>query len=362
MFFYFEKMIKNLWSIPSSKIAFSGVTKIKQVYNNDKKIKDIENELSENRTYTRHKEGRKIKNFNPFFVYGVHEMWQIDLMYLPDLSRYNEGYKYLLCLLEVFTRKLYIKILKEKTSRVVTDAFIQVQNKIGKFPQKIVCDMGGEFKCALFISYCKENKINLIFTTNDTKASHVERAQRSFQNILYRILEENQTKNYLVHLDDVLSIYNNRINRISGFSPNEASKPENFINVQKNLEKYYSSRIEKRKSSKYKEGDTVRVAEKRTKFAKGYHPYFSEEVFKIKKVLTNLPQPRYILTSFDEKEEIKGTFYEREITKANHIEYKIEKVLSSRKKSGKKQFLVKWVGYSNEHNSWVDEKDITKKY
>lgn len=362
IFLFWEKMLKNLWSDPSSKFAFSGVSKIKQIYGSSKKVKEIENELSENRTYTRHKEAKKIKNFNPFFVYDINDMWQIDLMYLPDLSKYNEGYKYLLCLIEVFTRKLYIKILKDKTCKIVTNAFIEIQEKINNFPKKVVCDMGGEFKCSLFINYCEKNNINLIFTTNDTKASHVERAQRSFQAILYRILEENQTKNYINHLDEVLSIYNNRENRITGFSPNEAMKKENFSNVRRNLEKYYSSRLSLRKKPKYKIGDVVRVLEKRKNFSKGYHPYFSEEVFRIQKVLTNLPQPRYILKNINDSETIIGSFYERELTKATHEEYKIEKIIKTRKKGGVKQFYVKWLGYSNEHNSWVNEKDITRKY
>lgn len=355
-------MLKNLWSNPASKFAFSGVTKIKQLYGDEKKVSEIQNELSENRTYTRHKEAKKIKNFNPFFVYNINEMWQIDLMYLPDLSKYNEGYKYLLCLLEVFTRKLYIKILKEKTSRVVTDGFNEIQQKINNFPKKIVCDMGGEFKCALFEKYCRENKIKLIFTTNDTKASHVERAQRSFQAILYRILEEHQTKKYLEHLETVLIIYNNRINRITGYSPNNAMKKENHSDVRKNLEKYYNSRILLRKKAKYKIGDKVRILEKRKNFSKGYHPYFSEEVFKIKKVLINLPQPRYIIVSFDDKEEILGSFYERELTKASHEEYKVEKILKKRVKKNKTEFFVKWLGYSDEHNSWVKAEDITSVY
>lgn len=351
-------MLKNLWTSPNSEIAFSGVTKIKDFYNNEKKNYEIENELASIRTYTRHKEAKKVKKFNPFFVYQPHDMWQIDLMYLPDLAKYNEGYKYLLCLLEVFSRKLYIKILKDKSSISVTNAFDELQKKINIFPRKIVCDMGAEFKCRQFIDYCKKNNIKIIFTTNDTKAANVERAQRSFQGILYRILEEKQTKKYLDHLQDTLRIYNNRKNRMTGFSPNNAIKNENIASVQIKLNKYYGVKISDRKKPRYKKGDSVRVLEKRGKFARGYQPYFSEEVFKIKNILLNLPQPRYVLSSFDESEQIIGTFYEREITKASHEEHKIEKIIKSRKYKGKKQFFVKWAGYSHENNSWVTEKDI----
>jgi hypothetical protein len=351
-------MLKNLWTSPNSEFAYSGVTKIKDFYKNEKKNINIENELAEIRTYSRHKEAKKIKKFNPFFVYFPHDMWQIDLMYLPDLAKYNEGYKYLLCLLDVFSRKLYIKILKDKSSQTVTNAFDELQKKINTFPKKIVCDMGTEFKCRQFIEYCKKNKIKLIFVTNDTKAANVERAQRSFQGILYRILEEKQSKKYIDYLEDTLHIYNRRKNRITGFPPNEAIKKENLDSVQSNLNKYYGEKISEKKSPKYKKGDPVRVLEKRGKFARGYQPYFSEEVFKIKNILLNLPQPRYVLSSFDGSEQIIGTFYEREITKASHEEYKVEKIIKSRKYKGKKQFFVKWMGYSDVNNSWVDEKDI----
>jgi hypothetical protein len=358
--FLLLKMLKNLWTSHNSEIAYSGITKIKDFYKNGMKNKEIESELSKIRTYTRHKEAKKIKKFNPFFVYSPHEMWQIDLMYLPDLARYNEGYKYLLCLLEVFSRKLYIKLLKEKTSKIVTEAFIELQKVINFFPDKIVCDMGGEFKCKLFKDYCKENNINLIFTKNDTKAAHVERAQRSFQGILYRILEEKQTKKYIDHLKDTLYIYNRRKNRITGFPPNDAIKPENIDNVLSNLNKYYKISIDSKRKPKYKIGDLVRILEKRSKFARGYQPYFSEEVFKIKNILTNLPQPRYVLSDFDNQEEIIGSFYEAEITKSEHEEFKIEKIIKKRKYKGINQFYVKWAGFSSEHNSWVDEKDIVK--
>jgi len=351
-------MLKNLWTSPNSEIAFSGISKIKDFYNIEKKNKDIENELAGIRTYTRHKEAKKIKKFNPFFVYFPHDMWQIDFMYLPDLAKYNEGYKYLLCLLEVFSRKLYIKILKDKSSQTVTEAFDELQKKINIFPKKIVCDMGAEFKCRQFIHYCENNKIKLIFVTNDTKAANVERAQRTFQGILYRILEEKQSKKYIDYLQDTLHIYNRRKNRITGFAPNDAIKNENVESVQLNLNKYYGKKISEKKTPKYKKGDSVRILEKRGKFARGYQPYFSEEVFKITNILLNLPQPRYILSSFDESEQIIGTFYEREITKATHDEYKVEKIIKTRKYKGKKQFLVKWMGYTDKDNSWVNESDF----
>ena len=355
--------MRNTWNDKNYDYAYSGINKIKESVNVSKSINEIKNELASIRTYTRHKEARKVTNFNPFFVYKKHEMWQCDIMYLPNLSKFNKGYKYLLCLIDVFSRKLYVKILKVKTSLVVLNAFDEMCKYIKTLPDKLVVDKGGEFNSKMFINYCKEKNIKLIFTQNETKAAHVERAQRSFQNILYKIMEEKQSKNYIEYMTDILFIYNNRKNRMTEFSPNLAFMNENADSVRNNLEKYYSSKILNKKKNNFKEGDYVRIKEKRNVFTKGYLPYFSEEVFRIKKVLTNLPQPRYVVTSFTGEEEIIGTFYEKEITKATHEEYKIEKILKTRKKkNGEKVYYVKWMGYDSTHNSWVNEEDITEAF
>ena len=53
-------------------------------------------------------------------------------------------------------------------------------------------------------------------------------------------------------------------------------------------------------------------------------------------------------------EEIIGTFYEKELQKTNQKEFRIEKVI---KKKGNKLY-VKWKGYNNSFNSWIDKKEL----
>ena len=53
-------------------------------------------------------------------------------------------------------------------------------------------------------------------------------------------------------------------------------------------------------------------------------------------------------------EEIIGKFYEKELHKTNQKEFRIEKVL---KKKGDKLY-VKWKGYDNSFDSWIDKKDL----
>ena len=55
---------------------------------------------------------------------------------------------------------------------------------------------------------------------------------------------------------------------------------------------------------------------------------------------------------------IKGIFYEKELQKSKNTSgvYIIEKIIGK----NKNKYLVKWRGYSNEFNSWVDKDDIIK--
>ena len=85
---------------------------------------------------------------------------------------------------------------------------------------------------------------------------------------------------------------------------------------------------------------------------KGYIPNWSEEVFVIKKVKNTVPWT-YVIKDLN-GEEITGTFYEKELRKTNQEEFRIEKVIKSK---GVK-ICVKWKGYDNSFNSWIDKKDL----
>ena len=116
----------------------------------------------------------------------------------------------------------------------------------------------------------------------------------------------------------------------------------------------YNDSIKKinNKDPKFKIGDTVRISNNKIIFAKDYTPNWFEEIFVIKKVKHTVLQT-YIINDLN-GEEIVGVFYEKEVEKANQKELTIEKVV---KRKGDKLY-VKWKGYNNSLNSWIDKKDI----
>ena len=134
-------------------------------------------------------------------------------------------------------------------------------------------------------------------------------------------------------------------------TPVEASREVNENNVWRNLYPEFGGVT---LTPKFSIGDNVRITKKKKIFDKGYTQRWTEEVFKISKIQLTIPVT-YKITDYN-GEEIQCSFYEQELQKATQDTFRIEKVLQ---RKGDKS-LVKWVGYNDSFNSWVDNKDISK--
>ena len=106
------------------------------------------------------------------------------------------------------------------------------------------------------------------------------------------------------------------------------------------------------KNPKFKIVSNVRISKYMNAFAKGYTPNWSEKVFVIKKVKNTVPLT--YVTNDLKGEETDETLYENELQKTNQKDFRIEKII---KKKGDRLY-VKWKGYYNSFNSWIDKKDI----
>ena len=147
---------------------------------------------------------------------------------------------------------------------------------------------------------------------------------------------------YIDKLDDIVKKYNNTYHTSTKMKP---------VDVKDNTHIGFKKEVND-KSPKFKVGDHVTISKYKNIFAKGYMPNWSEEIFIIKKIKNTVPWT-YVLNDLN-GEEIIGTFYENELQGTSQKEFRIEKVL---KKKGDKLY-VKWKGYNNSFNSWIDKKDI----
>ena len=106
------------------------------------------------------------------------------------------------------------------------------------------------------------------------------------------------------------------------------------------------------KDPKFQVGDHVRISKYKNIFTKSYTPNRSEEVFEISEIKNTVPWI-YVINDLNGEEVIR-TFYGKELQKTNQKEFRIEKVL---KKKGN-ELYVKWKGYDNSFNSWIDKKEL----
>lgn len=135
-------------------------------------------------------------------------------------------------------------------------------------------------------------------------------------------------------------------------TPNEV----NSDNEQELLNTVYKYKREysQRRMAKFMVGDYVRLSKYRVMFDKSYTPNWTTEVFRVRKVQYNTDPITYLLKSYQD-EEIQGSVYAEELQHVrNPDEYLVEKIL--RRKKG--YVYVKWLGFDNQHNSWIPEKDI----
>ena len=101
-----------------------------------------------------------------------------------------------------------------------------------------------------------------------------------------------------------------------------------------------------------KVGDHVRISKYKNVFAKGYTQNMSEEVFVVSKTKDTVPW-RYVISDIN-GEKIAGSFQEKELQKTSPEKFRVEKVL---KRKGDK-LHVKWKGYDNSFNCWIDKNDL----
>ena len=169
---------------------------------------------------------------------------------------------------------------------------------------------------------------------------------------MFKYFSANSTWRYIDVLDEMVRQYNNTQHSSIKMTPAAASDKNNEGRVFMNLYDLRSRRM-RYGSPKFSVGDKVRIAKKKTTFEKGYTPRWTEEIFSVSSV--QYTDPFTYKISDMNGEQIHGTFYEQELQKTSQEIFRIEKVI---RKRGNK-CLVKWKGYPDSFNSWVDASSIT---
>ena len=241
------------------------------------KLGQVNKWLSTQDTYTLHKPALKQFQQSRTIVNGIDDQWQADLIDLKQLALHNQGFKYLLTCIDIFSKYAWVKPLKSKTGTALLTAWKTIL-QCGRKPNILQCDKGKEFVNAEVQQYLKKQNIHFFTIHNEeTKASVVERFNQTLKSNMWRYFTNHDTRKYIGVLDDLVKTYNHRYHRSIRRAPVEVTDG----NEEEVWHCLYGNQNLTYPKPKFLVGDTVRISKVKQTFKKGYLPNWSEELFTI---------------------------------------------------------------------------------
>lgn len=290
------------------------------------------------------------KNFKRRHVVmrGINDLLQADLVEMIPYAKLNRNYKYLLTVIDTFSKYGWAIPIKSKTGQQVANAMETIMRTLRDPPKNIQTDDGKEFFNKYFEKIMKNNGINHYSTFSGLKASIVERFNRTLKNKMWKQFSLQGTYKWLPIVKQLVDQYNNTTHSTIKMKPSQVNRN----NEQKLLNTVYN-RMKIFLPGRYKVGDFVRVSKYKKVFEKGYTPNWTTEIFQVQEVRITDPVT-YILRDY-RGNTLKGGFYEFEIQKVKYPDaYLVEKII---RQDGNKVY-VKWLGFDNSHNSYINKNDL----
>jgi len=304
-----------------------------------------------------HKGIKKIKNHKKVQSFYRNNIWGADLADMTQFNNDNDGFKFILGIIDIYTRFVFCVPLKNKSAESVANGFKYIFDNLKIYPKALWVDQGKEFYNSKLDSLRSKYNIDIYSTYGTSKSAIIERFFRTLKSKIFKLFTINQNHEWINGLNNIVDNYNKNKNR--GI---ENNKPKDMMFDNIRLDK----KVEKIEDEKtiFKIGDRVRISYKRGVFDKGYLPSWSVQIYKINSIKNGNP-PLYIIE--DEKGDvIKGSFYKEELqaTKQKENIYLINKILETKGKGKNKKALVSWVGYDSSFNTWepYDEVVNDKKF
>lgn len=286
--------------------------------------KNIKNWLNTQEAYTLHREARLNFPRNHYKVFGIDELWEADLIDLSKLKNKNDNYRYILSVIDVFSKYGFTYALKTKGAAEVTKAFkniIDNSEKEGagfkRQPMVLQSDRGKEFYNNILKRFLVSRGIGLQFplTQSKHKAAVAERFNRTLQTYIYKYFTAQNTTRYIDILPKITRIYNNSVHRTIKMKPVNVNV-KNVLEVYKNTHLNHQKNEKKNADNIYNQpfavGDFVRVIRRKPIFEPGYTHKWSKEIFRISKIIEKNPYFFYKIED-SAKRPVREKFYKYEL-------------------------------------------------
>ena len=217
-----ENYLKNIYYNPSKPASFLGPDKLYQFVKKDGKYMiskyRIRKWLQREEAYSLQREARKPLKRSRIVVAGIDDQWSADLMDMVKFAKSNQGVRFILVVIDVFSKHLWLQPLKDKKGPSIVEAFRTIFNK-GRKPKRIRTDKGQEFRAKVVQSLFKSESIRHMFAESDVKASVSERVIKTIKSKIYRYFTQRLSYEYVNELQSFAEGYNKTVHRTIDMRP-----------------------------------------------------------------------------------------------------------------------------------------------
>jgi hypothetical protein len=215
------------------------------------------------------------------------ERVQMDLVDMSKFHMKNHGYNWILQLIDIFSRKIFVYLLKSKN---IEDVKISLNNFLSQYNvYNIISDNESSFKSSEIQDVLNDYGCShqMVEVGNHNALGVIDRSISTIKQKIYQFMKNNNTTKYSDNLDKIISAYNDTPHSgIKNYTPNEVFDDTGDIrdNIQKlNHEKNNNNTI-KMKNNTFEIGDLVRIRNVQHKFTRSFDEKYSNQTFLIMNV------------------------------------------------------------------------------
>ena len=209
-----ESLLTEIYNDPADPGSYGGINALlNRARSKDPTTsrKDVVRFLRKQDGYTMHRMPVRRFKRRSYKAHHPNRVVQADLADIQLLAKHNDGYRFILVLIDAFSRMLYVRPLKNKSAETVTRAFQDIfEKELAGAPLKFLhTDAGTEFLNRTLRALLKKRSVKLMHSDNvETKAAMAERVIRTLKHRIYSYFTQNNTFRWIDVLEKVRSAYN----------------------------------------------------------------------------------------------------------------------------------------------------------
>jgi transposase InsO family protein len=300
------KILDKLYLGKGSSVRFAGQQHLYRAAKQHKiTLQNVRDYLAQQRVWTLHKPVRRAFPRLPTNCDTLDMLHESDLLDLQKHAKNNEGYRYILCVIDCLSRFAWVRPLRTKSSRDVMPALQDIYEKSKhRLPVYFLTDRGTEYFGSPMPEFFRSHGIIHYSTGSELGAAIAERWIRTFKTRLFKLMAKEKRYRWIGVLQELVDSYNSQIHRITGMAPRDVTLKNHTILYRQKLQNFTGL-----PKPAFAVGDRVRKAVKKDIFEKGYTPTYSAAIFTVAEVIFG-PVVTFRLTGQ------KGKFYKQELVKA----------------------------------------------